>query len=126
MEGSLADEAQAEYYIKAEHGESGLRLYRARKRQPFSDALADARALWAVRVLDAWAVEGSEGAETASHTTCRKPVGTWWCSTWEGYEGDDDSQDYKADSPDAARLAAAEAVFPSLPAEVRETLGERP
>jgi hypothetical protein len=74
------------------------------------------RALWAVRVLDRWA---EKTGETASHDTCRKPIGTWWCTVWQGYEGDDDAQHYKADSADAARIAAAEALVAEDP-----TLGE--
>ena len=76
---------------------------------------ADARALWAVRVLDAWywRVEGWEGP-TPAPEHC---ASGWFVYLHESHWGSD---------PDAARLAAAEAVFPELPADVRAKLGERP
>lgn len=60
-----------------------------------------------VAVLDAWA---DRTGDSASHDTCRAPVGSWRCTLWQGHEGDDDAQHYGADSPDAARAAAAKAI----------------
>ncbi len=80
---------------------------------------ADARALWAVRVLDAWAgrahpisgpywYEGSNARYSGwFHPLMRNGAPT-------------------VASPDAARLAAAQAVFTGLPADVRAKLGECP
>lgn len=73
-------------------------------------------ALWAVRVLDAW----------RRLTRNRR---RWYMSadgcvielSWGDYTRSFDFAD-----PDAARLAAAEAVFPELPADVRQAWGEKP
>jgi hypothetical protein len=83
---------------------------------------ADARALWAVRVLDAWA-DAHEHWEWRTHRfETASPEGSWtcWLGTWTS------EHDYWGNSADAARLAAALAVFPSLPTDVRAKLGERP
>lgn len=77
---------------------------------------------WAVRVLDAWAQQDPTRL------------------TWVNFPEDDDvapfvslrrghgerSVCYSGSTPDDSRLAAAEAVFPTLPAEKRAELGERP
>jgi hypothetical protein len=82
----------------------------------------DARALWAVRVLDAW--------RTAN--TRRQHVERSWDeagTSWEVelyFERNGSNQFHHGATPAAARLAAAEAVYPTLPADVRATLGERP
>ncbi len=80
-----------------------------------SRQLEDARALWAVRVLDAW-VRAKPGKRSVEKTDNI-------CITVEGR-----LRQMHAPSPDAdaARFAAAEAVFPTLPADVREELGEKP
>jgi hypothetical protein len=78
---------------------------------------ADVRALWAVRVLDAW----------ASYNSC-DPFKThpyqggheWHCVS--AYE----CRRFKATSPGAARFAAAQAVYPTLSAAARAKLGECP
>jgi hypothetical protein len=90
---------------------------------------ADARALWAVRVLDAastdtrafrtrptGATPGDQFEPFITAEVLWSDVRGLWLSrgAWEGQ------------SADAARLAAAEAVFPTLDADVRATLGERP
>jgi hypothetical protein len=70
---------------------------------------------WSVRVLDAW-----------TH------YGRWWLQQLAlvqlvtTRDGKETTQNFEGDTPDAARLAAAEAVFPTLDADVRATLGERP
>jgi len=79
---------------------------------------ADARALWAVRVLDAWAQE-THGVWRLVNDT--GPWGVQWVVSLT-----DAMTKGCAETPDAARLAAAEAVFPELPADVRAKLGERP
>lgn len=73
---------------------------------------------WAVLVLDAWADAGGEWPR--SWETCRQ-AGCSWVTLDDGGRAY-----YSGHSADAARLAAAEAVFPGLPADVREKLGERP
>ncbi len=86
--------------------------------------IADARALWAVRVLDAWA-------------DARDGRGQWQLQKLTGFNvttysvlctGRDalDLQHEHATSADAARLAAALAVLPGLPTDVRAKLGECP
>jgi hypothetical protein len=81
---------------------------------------ADARALWAARVSGAWVLAGH-----SARTAClrRTEAGRLSFATWE--DGDD-ATDHFGPTPDAAHLAAAEAVFPTLPADVRAQLGERP
>lgn len=81
-------------------------------------ARADARALWAVRVLDAWA--GEHGEYARSWENCRKRGSDWVLLT------DGGPYMIPGTTPDAARLAAAEAVLPILPAEKRACLGEKP
>ncbi len=84
----------------------------------------DARALWAVRVLDAWRRE--------------EPACRWW-SMGESHDYDGPvsahgcllewvggSKDYVGADENAARLAAALAVLPSLSADARAKLGECP
>jgi hypothetical protein len=79
---------------------------------------------WAVRVLDAWRRE---------NLACR-----WW-SMEEAHDYDGPvsehgcllewvggSKDYAGSGEDAARLAAAQAVFHTLPAEKQAALGECP
>ena len=82
--------------------------------------LADARALWSVRVLDAWATANPSklSPATSPHPTREDVLG--WCTTIVGRTY------YGGPTPDAARHAAALAVFASLPADVRQQLGECP
>ena len=78
---------------------------------------ADARALWAVRVLDAWAAK--QPGRPTSPSPNRTEHGDWWVwITAGGYHIGPD--------PDAARLAAATALYPDLPEAVRRELGECP
>lgn len=82
--------------------------------------LAFLRRDWAVRVLDAW---------------CEDSLNTWriwqgsagvsgkWCCALNGGQ---DGGNHWGDTPDAARIAAAEAVYPELPESVRAEIGERP
>lgn len=92
--------------------------------------LADARALWAVRVLDAWAdsVKGRHLGWDVYVT----PEGKFQVMPrdYGEYYGE-----FMGASPfgesvfverDAARLAAAESVFPELPEAARAKLGTRP
>ena len=72
---------------------------------------------WAVRVLDAWA--GAMGWND-SPRPCRLPDGSWCVPYLRPIAGKSFS------SRNAARLAAAEAVWPELPESVRAELGERP
>jgi hypothetical protein len=90
--------------------------------QATADALlALLRRDWAVRVLDAWAAQKSGRA----HDAVLMMAGEWWARVWEG--GAPSSQYSRpAMTPDAARSAAADAVFPTLPEAVRAELGERP
>jgi hypothetical protein len=90
-----------------------------------NELLADARALWAVRVLDAklalmpaeTAWETNRGGSGAHYVDFTDGMRDTLDGPWDGCMGA---------TPDAARLAAAEAVFPTLPADVRAELGERP
>lgn len=84
-----------------------------------ADLLADARALWAVRVLDAWA----STPNGLPLVTCPSVKGGWVASdpNWQ-----DEMSEWRGETPDAARLAAAEAVYPELPESVRAGLGARP
>lgn len=87
----------------------------------------NARALWAVRVLDAWADANRNwpGPETVKCDYRRR--GEWGCMVgFEDLSRSTRRQAYYATTPEAARLAAAQAVFPSLPADVRAKLGECP
>ncbi len=77
---------------------------------------ADARALWSVRVLDAWA------REQHTHHAIEPDEGGWRVFSLAGGHRCFGS----GPTPDAARLAAALAVAPTLPADVRAKLGECP
>jgi hypothetical protein len=86
-----------------------------------AELLADARALWAVRVLDAWAKVHSRPA--------------YW-KTRVRFDGENECALFYTNgakfvyrlgpTPDAAREAAALAVWPELPADARQALGEQP
>lgn len=80
---------------------------------------ADARALWAVRVLDA-----HQAHITIQLRTCLVPGYGW--TIRDGLDRPLNHVDYRSPNPDAARLAAALAVFPELTADVRAELGECP
>jgi hypothetical protein len=92
------------------------------------DLTADARALWSVRVLDKWALAGLP----ITRQCCPLPYldagsARWRCAPIEnGCYLDTEKHWHTADTPDAARLAAARAVWPDLPADVRAELGECP
>lgn len=80
--------------------------------------------------------EPDDPEERAETVRLIETHGVWWVVA--EYLSQDDGSWRQADSigmlfgndlgtsPDAARLAAAEAVFPELPAEVRAEIGERP
>lgn len=78
---------------------------------------ADARALWAVRVLDACGV--------AWKNSVPAPIPVYNEPSWVVVLPMHIGAKY-GPTPDAARLAAAQAVFESLPAEVKKGLGECP
>jgi hypothetical protein len=80
---------------------------------------------WAVRVLDAWAAlnPGWAWRSIASRPRCCCE-GTFIHAGREPLN--DERFDCYGDTPYAARLAAVEAVFPELPADVRQVLGEKP
>ncbi len=81
---------------------------------------ADARALWAVRVLDAWA---DAGEALDGHSTYYSAQGSYRCIM----SGRNVSvRAFEGVTREAARLAAAEAVFPELPESERARLGARP
>lgn len=79
-------------------------------------AAADARALWSVRVLDAWA----DVTETAY--VCEVTDGACEVSSMAGKF----SALGSGPTPDVARLAAATAIWSELPEAVRREIGERP
>lgn len=76
---------------------------------------------WAVRVLDAHAVSTDVPAPALDFDRT-------WCVRWLLVVGDITYSRWTTGhaDPDAARLAAARAVFPSLSADVRAELGECP
>jgi hypothetical protein len=84
---------------------------------------ADARALWSLRVLDAHLATGGD-VDLACLGEGRAKAGDW------DLELHDSSGQYThaftERTPDAARHAAALAVFPTLPAEVQARLGKSP
>lgn len=86
---------------------------------------ADARALWAVRVLDAWA---EQAPDYPFMTTRGEPdEAERWCCWRESADCEGEVQCYfYAPTPDAARIAAATALYPDLPESVRRELGECP
>jgi hypothetical protein len=76
---------------------------------------------WAVRVLDAWARERqARGYEVWDGGDGWEVIGRHMLSEEVEFIGK------RAPTPDAARLAAAQAVYPTLPADVRAKLGECP
>ncbi len=87
-------------------------------------AEADARALWAVRVLDAW-LETLDGTWRCGRWAANGEHG-WRCELLYWKPNKTRSKTFKGSDVHAARLAAAEAVFPTLPADVRAKLGEKP
>ena len=88
------------------------------KREQALDVLRSLlRSDWAVRVLDAWAATGK--AYTMTPPDAREP----WGVVTDGKPRDGV---HFGKTPDDARHAAALAVFPTLPADVRAELGECP
>lgn len=94
---------------------------RAKARSELDALEADARALWSVRVLDAWRKRGvmrrwrmTEGISTSA-PICRLSS-----------DNNPHGSDYPGLDEDAARLAAALAVLPTLTDDVRADLGECP
>lgn len=93
---------------------------------------------WAVRVLDAWALDRDEDKPPAPErfeddyqfnpVTFKVVVPAHALAGLDEQGGDRycDSRDHFAESADAARLAAAEAVWPELPESVRSQLGAKP
>lgn len=83
---------------------------------------ADARALWAVRVLDAWRMANTrrQHVERSKDEAGR----TWEVELY--FERLNSKEFHYGLTPDAARHAAALAVLPTLPADVRAKLGECP
>lgn len=95
-----------------------------------ADLLADARALWAVRVLDRRAMLRGEPipVPVVEPEAANLPL-RWFVDIPEHYSygvGKVKAASYEGASPEAARLAAAEAVYPDLPESVRADLGARP
>ncbi len=77
---------------------------------------------WSVRVLDAWA-DAREAEEVRDWSCADDDCGTWYCDL----SGSLDTRCIlKGPTPDAARHAAALAVFPTLSAAKRAELGECP
>jgi hypothetical protein len=85
-------------------------------RAVFSKLDDESRARWSVRVLDAWA--DAQGKLVTPHPF--RPMQDSALFAVHGVPG------VRGPTRDAARLAAAEAVFDALPANARTTLGERP
>jgi hypothetical protein len=102
-----------------EHPIDVVALYCPADSQALAQLRADARALWAVRVLDAWAARNPSKLAPATAPIAKRENVLGWTTFVLGIE-------YDGASPDAARLAAAEAVFPELPESVRADLGAKP
>lgn len=98
----------------------GVRLRRYVPGEQVEQALPVARRDWAVRVLDAWQRLNPDAHAFATCYLPDLPIPAWKCvsSSHPGV--------FFGPDPDAARLAAAEAVLPELPESVRAELGERP
>lgn len=79
---------------------------------------------WAVRVLDAWAA--AEGVRKRVEYPIDNEGDAFIFLKDETADGRLSSRHWQGPLPDAARLAAAEAVWPELPESVRAELGERP
>ena len=80
---------------------------------------------WAVRVLDAWAKLNSGFAfRTDTDPSDHDLDEPWICGV--AHSRPHRKLARRGETPDAARLAAAEAVWPELPESVRAELGERP
>lgn len=81
---------------------------------------ADARALWAVRVL-------VEANNRGHHISFPYQRGDEWLmiDSPERWQSSRDTM-HRGATAELCMLAAAEAVFPELPADVRAKLGERP
>ena len=75
-----------------------------------------------MRVLDAWAERTGREAPSPAWYRGRK------LNALTFYYGPDLERlgMFEGPTPDAARIAAADAVYPELPADVRAKLGERP
>ncbi len=86
--------------------------------------LADARALWAVRVLDAYA-DAYSIPSLGEHRNPPAPVAQGYAPACY-FSIRPKGKALIAPTRDAARLAAALAVYPELPADVRAELGECP
>jgi hypothetical protein len=78
---------------------------------------ADARALWAVRVLDAWAMRVSMRAIHVEHYGAAGAHPGWSCRLW--LWGSRPDVHCFAAAPDAARIAAAEALVAEHPERPR-------
>lgn len=101
-------------------------------RTPVSDASyeralahleAMARRDWAVRVLDAWARANRERAPSPYQPLDTESL--WRVTVALSYERHR-GRHFDGSTPDAAREAAALAVWPELPESVRAEIGERP
>ncbi len=80
---------------------------------------AAAQYLWAVEVLDAYAMAGPRPVPQVEPDRRR---GTWSIYVWVG----NDRKESRADTIEAARISAAEIVFPTLSDEDRARIKERP
>lgn len=116
----VADILHAAIHGACEHG--GITVYEPER--CLAKLEADARALWAVRVLDAWA----EARDGRGQYQLQKLIG-FGVTTYSVLCTGRDSLDLQHDAaatPDAARLAAAEAVFPTLDRNAPNWPGEKP
>lgn len=79
---------------------------------------------WAVRVLDCWAMstQYARAYELVMHVMGSDAL----VIRVTGIGSRKKSFTHRGSTPDAARLAAAEAVWPELPESVRAEIGERP
>jgi hypothetical protein len=87
---------------------------------------ADARALWAYRVAMAVGKLQCDEHDKCPTPEVMHPGGPGWAVCWT-VPGERVGRIYsEGHTPEEAMLNFAEAVFPTLPADVRAKLGERP
>ena len=90
------------------------------------DWMALLRRDWAVRVLDAWSVLRGTNVPNVQRNLREKQDRLWSVFTWSDSGPGWGRSEHTANSPDAARLLAADAVWSGLPESVRAEIGERP
>ncbi len=105
----FSDWSQPQVAITGPSGPTEWRRQRVVPYVPAESRQADARALWAVRMLDEWAE-----SRAAWYTVTPDYMGEWRCTTYPDGEVPG-AKHYFGQTPDAARIAAAEALVVAHP-----------